>query len=400
MAAINIAHNPGANVAGLCALQAANGPFQPSLPCASPNNLPNDFTIAINYTGGGLDGSGFAPEGIAIDGLGNVWVPNYASSSVSELSPLGVPISKSSGITASGGILDNPTSVAIDTSYNAWVASFNSATMTEINRFDTVVTSGPPYYTGAGLAGPYGAGIFSAGTSTYVWVTNEGGNTLSEFEGNGVELSGNSGFTDGASVDGPAGLAMDTSGNAWYANLGASPSSIGEAVPSAVPGSISAYHEFTGGGLNSPYGMAIDGSGNVWATNTGGNGSLSEYSPSQSKWLSPNPAGFAGGGIDVPYGVAIDGAGNVWTANNGGNSNSISEFNASGVPISGANGYVGTGLYPYGIAIDPSGNVWVANNSAKAPVTSAPLTEFVGAATPVVTPLAAGAANDELGTKP
>jgi DNA-binding beta-propeller fold protein YncE len=90
----------------------------------------------------------------------------------------------------------------------------------------------------------------------------------------------------------------------------------------------------------------------------------------------------------------------VWTANNGGNSNSISEFNASGVPISGANGYVGTGLYPYGIAIDPSGNVWVANNSAKAPVTSAPLTEFVGAATPVVTPLAAGAANDELGTKP
>ena len=90
MAAINLAHNPGANIAGLCALQAANGPFQPSLPCASPDNLPNDFTIAINYTGGGLDGSGFAPEGIAIDGLGNVWVPNYASSSVSELSPLGV----------------------------------------------------------------------------------------------------------------------------------------------------------------------------------------------------------------------------------------------------------------------------------------------------------------------
>ena len=397
MAAINLAHNPGSNVTGLCALQAANGPFQPSLPCASPNNLPNDFTIAINYTGGGLDGSGFSPEGIAVDGLGNVWVPNFASSSVSELSPLGAPISGSSGITASGGILNNPTSVAIDTNYNAWVASFNSATMTEINRFDTVVTSGPPYYTGAGLAGPYSAGIFSAGTSTYVWVTNEGGNTLSEFEGNGVELSGNTGFTDGASVDGPAGIAMDTSGNAWYANFGASPSSIGEALPSAVPGSISAYHEFTGGGLNSPYGMAIDAGGNIWVTNIGGNGSLSEYSPLQSKWLSPDPAGFTGGGVSAPYGVAIDGAGNVWTANNGGNSNSISEFNSSGVAISGANGYVGTSLfpYPYGIAIDPSGNIWVANKSSVQP-----LTEFVGLATPVVTPLAAGTAYDELGTKP
>jgi len=50
---------------------------------------------------------------------------------------------------------------------------------------------------------------------------------------------------------------------------------------------------------------------------------------------------------------------------------------------------------PYGVAVDGSGNVWVASDN-----TSGPLTEFVGLATPVVTPIAAGVAYKELGTKP
>jgi DNA-binding beta-propeller fold protein YncE len=112
--------------------------------------------------------------------------------------------------------------------------------------------------------------------------------------------------------------------------------------------------------------------------------------------LSPNPYGFTGGGIDDPYGLAIDGLGNVWTANYGGNSNSVSEFSNVGAAISGTNGYVSNGLlFPYAVAIDPSGNVWVASDN-----TNGPLTEFVGAAAPVVTPLAAGAAYQELGTRP
>jgi DNA-binding beta-propeller fold protein YncE len=401
-AAINIAHNPGANVAGLCSLQTPSSPFQPSLPCASPNNLPNDFTIAINYTGGGMDGSGFAPEGIAVDGLGNVWVPNFLSNSVSELNPLGAPISGPSGFTSSAGYLNGPTGISFDLNYNAWIASLNNTTMTEINRNGTILTTPPPYFTGAGLSDPYGVAIFGSGTTSFVWVTNNGGNSLSEFEGaNGLELSGNNGFQN-VDVTAPAGVAVDTSGNVWYLNVG-STASLGEAIPSTIPGSISTYNAFTDSSLNSPYSIAIDGSGNIWVTNKTGNGgigSLSEYSPSQTKWLSPDPDGFTGGGIDTPFGLAIDGGGNVWTANNGGNSNSVSEFNSSGVAISGANGYAGTGLFPTGVAIDPSGNVWVANNSASGGIATAPLTEFVGAGVPVVTPLAEGAGFDQLGTKP
>ena len=81
-AALNIAHNPGANVANLFGLQTPTSPFQPSLP-STP--VPNDFTIAISYTGGGLN----SPVPIAIDKSGNVWVGNTATgaNSVSEFSP-------------------------------------------------------------------------------------------------------------------------------------------------------------------------------------------------------------------------------------------------------------------------------------------------------------------------
>ena len=107
-------------------------------------------------------------------------------------------------------------------------------------------------------------------------------------------------------------------------------------------------------------------------------------------------SGYSGGGLDNPYGIAIDGAGNVWAANNGGDADSISEISSGGTAISGASGYVNQLMFsPYGIAVDGSGNVWVTSDD-----NVGPLTEFVGAATPVVTPIAAGTTYNELGIRP
>jgi secreted PhoX family phosphatase len=156
---------------------------------------------------------------------------------------------------------------------------------------------------------------------------------------------------------------------------------------------------YQGGGLNAPYGIAIDSAANVWVTNqsggTDGTGSLSEFDSSGNALSGAN--GFSGGGLDVPYGLAVDGAGNVWVANRYSSvyNGSISEFNSSGAAISPSTGYGSNLNFAYGIAIDPSGNVWVAtqnNNSS--------LTEFVGGAAPVVTPLAAGEEYKQLGAKP
>ena len=93
--------------------------------------------------------------------------------------------------------------------------------------------------------------------------------------------------------------------------------------------------------------------------------------------------GFSGGGLDGPVGLAIDGSGDVWAVSS---IDALSEFNSSGAAISGSGGYQAGSLdSPVALAIDGSGNIWVTSFSGNANA----ITEFVGAAAPVVTPLAA-----------
>lgn len=384
-AAINIAHNPASNITQLLTLVTPNAVFEPTL-----NYTPNDFTISISYTGGGMDASGFAPEGIAVDGTGNVWLTNYHSNTLSQFGPTGNALSPSTGYEAVG--LDGPTSIAIDIYGQAWVVNYSSASIANFSSTGTYENKPPPDYTDAGLNIPYGVAI---DPTSHIWIANLGGNSLSEFEDSGVAESPDAGYTSNL-FTGPAGIASDTAGDMWSANyLGSSPSIV-EAVPSTLLGAGPSFNVYSGGGLASPYGVAIDASGSVWVTNRGGNGSISKFNSSgQAATGSP----FTGGGIGDPYGIAIDGLGNVWTANfgsNGGNGNSVSEFNSGGTAISPAAGYVGNNLFEaYGVAIDPSGNVWVASDW-----TAGPLTEYVGAAAPVVTPLAAAVEYNELGARP
>jgi streptogramin lyase len=380
-AAINIAHNPGTNVGALFLLQTANPPYQPALTTA-----PNDFTLAVTYTGGGLDGTGQGPETIAIDGSGNIFVPNYTSNSISKFSPLGAILSGTGGYT--GGGLDNPTAVAADIYGNIWSANFSGDNASEFSS-KGVTLSIPPGFTGGGLNNPYGIAINS---SSEVWIVDSGGNALTEFTSEGTADSPSSGFSLGAAAAGPSGAAVDTSGNIWVTNTNAVTSSIIKAVPSATPGVAPTTTNYEGGGLNSPYGIAIDGSGDIWITNQGGNGSLSEFGPNGSA-ITQNSV-YTGGGLYLPFGIAIDGLGNVWVANK--YVNCISEFNSGGNAVSPSTGYTSAELNgPYGIAVDPSGNVWVTTDNS-----TASLTEFIGLAAPVVTPLQEGVVLSELGTRP
>lgn len=140
---------------------------------------------------------------------------------------------------------------------------------------------------------------------------------------------------------------------------------------------------FGGGG-----GEAIDSQGDVWSLNTGPS-TVTEFT---NTGTTINP-GYNGGGLSTPTSIAIDGSGNVWITNE---SNSITEFDSSGTPISdtgyvgGAGGSLNT---PSSIAIDISGNLWIANSNSNT------VTEVLGAAAPTV-PLATGVANNTTATKP
>jgi sugar lactone lactonase YvrE len=142
-----------------------------------------------------------------------------------------------------------------------------------------------------------------------------------------------------------------------------------------------------------PSGIAVDAAGvatnvskgHVWTANYYSS-SVSELELNNDGTVTVVSTGYTGGGLDQPNSVAIDGAGNVWITNFRGAS--ITELQGAsssqpGGPISTSSGYGQDASLsaPFGVAIDASGNVWVSNQG------STSITEFLGAAAPVRTPL-------------
>jgi streptogramin lyase len=355
-AAINIAHNPAINTTTLFQIPASSPPYAPALGSAPP-----DYTIALTFTGGGLSG----PQGIAIDSLGNAWVTSFSGNSVAKFSSSGTALSGTAGYT--GGGLNEPFGIAIDASGNAWVANYGSKSVTELSSSGSPAASSP--FAVGGL-NPQGIALDGTGN---VWIANYGGNSVTKLTSSGTAASGSPYSVGG--LNKPFAVAIDGSGGAWIANNGGNSVTGLTSSGSALSGS-----PFTGGGLLSPIAVAVDSAGNTWiADNT--NASVTKLSHSGS--VLSGAGGYTGGALDFPYSLAIDGSGNVWTASQ--NPYNLTELSSTGGVLSGPDSYFASGLnLPTAIAIDGSGNAWVVNNGGNS------VSEFIGVAPPVVTPIAAG----------
>ena len=375
-AAINIARHPAANLAALYGLSTANPPFGSAL-----SAQPNDFTIMLTFTGGGLS---VDARGIAIDGSGNVWTMN--SFTLTELSGSGAALSPSSGYTGATGrsISTYGKVIAIDTMGDPWELLDGGAV--EFSKTGSLISSAGGY-TGGGLTSAPSALVIDGASDA--WIANGTSSfTVAELSSSGAGLSPATPYPGGFSIGntGSYGIAIDGSGKVWVAGQSA-----GSVVKlSSVGALLSPVGGYTGGGLDFPQSLVVDGSGNVWVVNS--SSSISEFS-NAGLALSPS-AGFTGGGLASASDLAIDGAGNVWIANLGRGGSSVSELSSSGVALSPSNGFVFGDLFqPLGIAVDGSGNVWLPNGNSS-------VSELIGAATPVVTPIAVGAKNNTLGTRP
>jgi hypothetical protein len=171
-AAMNIAQHPSVQVAYLNDLQSSTPAFSPALDVNSP---PTDWTIAINYTGGGLNN----PKGIAIDASGNVWATNPSGNKVTELSNTGAVLSGSNGYT--GGGISAPYGIAIDQNGAAWITNSGNNTITQIAPLGAAYNP----FSGNGLSTPEGIAIDGADN---VWVVNNGTDTISGFTNAGSPL--------------------------------------------------------------------------------------------------------------------------------------------------------------------------------------------------------------------
>lgn len=359
-AALNLARAPGSNVAAVYSLASANAVFTPALSAAPP-----DLMLHSTVKGGGMD----SPASLGVAASGNVWVSSYFEA-VSEFSPAGAT-EFPSGITGDGIVQSY--GMALDAAGNVWIANeqtnpnSGSGDVAELSPSGSALETN---LTAGGINFPIAAAADSNGN---MWFADYGDSKVTLLNSSGSAVSVSPGW-GGSSLAFPVALAVDSNHNAWVANQ----AGLLPITKISADGSQATSYDCN---CNGASGIAIDQGGNAWVANYYGN-SISEVNSCGTTELSA----VTGGGVDHPQGIGVDGGGTVWVTNFLGNS--ISEVSgatssAPGTFLSPSTGF-GTDasiLQPYGLAIDASGNIWVSNFG------NSTLTQFIGVATPVKTPI-------------
>jgi streptogramin lyase len=358
-AVLDIVRHPGMNVAAVFAAAPATGAFQTTM-----SQPPNDWTMALTFNGGGLD----APTAVAVDSTGSVWAANYFGGAATKLSPTGQPASAAGFTDAS---LFESYGITVDGLDNAWIA--NEESSDAINSGDGSITkfnSSGQLLSGSGFSqgGIYFPFALAADTTGRIWVADYGRSGASLLASDGSSLAGSSGFSP-SNLDFPVAVAVDSTNNGWFAGQGTTL----QITPSGNTSTFSCCSYSSG--------IAIDPQGDTWLTQFNSS-SLIELGPTGTTLQQIT----ATGGVDQPKGAAVDGAGNIWITNYSGSSISGFTGTATAVtstPLSPNTGFGGDILLtePFGLAIDASGNVWVSSFSTDT------LTQFVGLASPIHTPL-------------
>jgi hypothetical protein len=354
-------------VAALYGLATSTAPFQSILTTA-----PNDWTVAVSYTGGGLNVDNI-PQAVAIDGAGDVWVASQ-DGPVVKLSSSGAILSGANGFT--DGNQRGTLSIAIDLSGNAWVANSFTDSVSKFSSSGSVLSGSSGFSVAGGPEnGPWTVAIDA---SNDAWIGPPG---LFKLSNDGTNLSGPSGYSGGG-LGTPFQIAFDGAGNAWVGNYGPNVTEL-----SSSGTILSGANGYATGGEQG-VGIALDSAGNVWtatrSTSIYAASGITKFSNSGSVLIAAPPAD-PGSNPWHPYGLTLDGAGNAWVTSYSGDSCCILEFSNSGTLLSPKRGYA-SGIvlgFVEGIAVDGSGNIWVANQGGS-------VSELVGAGVPVITPIAAG----------
>ena len=361
-AALSVAQHPGANTTAVYNATQLATAYTPALSAA-----PGDWALYVSYGGGGMN----LPSGLGIDSTGQVWVANYQNVA-SLFSNTGVPVF-TNGIT--GNNLINSYGLSIDQNDQAWIPNEQSSGNSGLGSISVFNSAGTPVTNilSGGLNYPVATLTDTSGST---WAVDYGNSHVSLYDRSFNSLAGTAGYTTSQYIF-PVGVAVDSKCYAYIAN--GSDKTITKTSPDGTQ-----FISYVVG--NGPTGLAVDTSDNVWAADYYGNSVGQVDALGNVVGIYTNPA-FA-----HPQALAVDGVGNIWVANYRNqptlNNGTIAEIAGSkatvpGALLSPAIGYgQGAGLLEsFAIAVDSGGNLWVTNFG------NSTLTEFIGIAAPVRTPL-------------
>ena len=246
------------------------------------------------------------PDGVAVDGSGNVYVADSGAPAVYQIPPA------SATATALGSGFDAPKGVAVDGNGDVFVADPSSPAVKEILAVNGSIPATPAIVSLGGFieggtsfsfSAPSGTAVDSAGN---VYVADATANAVEEI----LAASGYSVVTtlNSSSFSAPKGVAVDSSGNVYVADTGHN--AVKEIV--AVNGHVTSSSTVStlGGGFSfhSPQSVTVDGNGNVFISDNDGVYEIPFGTSTVNTLVS---------GLSTSSGVAVDATGNVYYSNTG-----------------------------------------------------------------------------------
>jgi streptogramin lyase len=231
-----------------------------------------------------------APQGVAVDAQGNVYIADTGNNAVKEWSP-GTQVL--TPLVSTG--LNCPTGVAVDANGNVFIADSGNQSIKEWIASTGQVTPLIP-----GLGSPYGVAADAHGNLYFSDSTNNAIEQWNASTGQVTMLAGGS-----AGVSGPLGVAVDGLGNVYFANTNDSIDQWNAAtqqVTVLVPP-----------GTNEPTGVTLDGQGNVDFADTSDN-SIKQWNAASQQVIT-----WVSSGLNNPAGVALDSIGNLYVADQNNN---------------------------------------------------------------------------------
>jgi cysteine-rich repeat protein len=377
-------------------------------------------TVAGNgQSGFGGDGGAatstalWAPWGVAVDGLGNIYIADTENNRIRRVDVNGI-ISTIAGTGVAGFSGDNgpgisarlayPTSVAVDDVGNVYIADLDND---RIRRLDsngiimTVAGNGSHGYSGDGgvatnaqLARPVGVAVDNVGN---VYVADQENQRVRRIDGNGlittVAGTGEYGFAGDGSVAlsaqlrYPAGVAVVGSGQIYIADTDNQRIRRIDSnrVINTIAGSGRTSDVVAGGAavsakLSFPNGVAVDAAGNVFIADRENqrirrvdvNGSIDTIAGGGPRGDSGDGGSGAVALLNNPSAVAADGLGNVYIADT--YNCRIRRVDGNGIIATVAgNGYAGFSgdgsaavsaqvNYPFGVAVDTRARLYIADS--------------------------------------
>ncbi len=374
------------------------------------------------------------PQGVAIDGSGNIYIADSLNHAVRMISGgiittivgYGTPGYTGDGGLGNGAQLNLPGGLAIDGKGNLYIADTGNHVIRLLSPAGTIIT-----FAGTSIPGFAGDGAAATAARLFdpadvavdfkgnVFIADTENNVIREVttDGNISTVAGNrtaGNFAEGvdatsAFLSQPHGVAVDSAGSVYISDFGASRvRKVAQGKITTVAGT--GVFGFSGDGsqaakaqLANPWGVSVDSSGNLYIADfwnyrirqVSSSGTISTVAGNGLVSYSGDGGQAASAQLNGPRGAAVDAAGNLYIADT--ENHTVRRVTRSGVIANfagnGSAGFAGDGSQaagaqlsrPQAVTVDAAGNVYIAdtgNHRVRAVSTSGVITSIAGNGSP------------------